>query len=311
MQPFVETPLQQLYGVGDVQGIQLGQQNFQNTVDKGTLANQYDAQNNPLLIQKQTLANQFDQQNNPLRIQHQTLQNEGLGSTNRINAVKANVEEGTQQFQLNEAQRKDALGASEQQLKMMQAQAQTWGMSEDPVLQAKGQKLMQMSQAAIQARENHKYEMEKQELIRKSAEKVAAGNNAATIQAASIRAKPKDINPDVIAAKLGYEKGAAYYTIQAANTDDKVEAQQYRDMAAKFEQANLNAKNAAAASKPDMAPVIGVPNQKVPLVLGGDAPAAPRPTAVPSDLPPGTVLHGTAGGKPVYKLPNGSLVKGN
>ena len=185
MEPFVQTPLQQLYGVGDVQGIQAGQQNFQNTVDSGTLANQFSAANNPLKLQASTLQNQFDEQNNPLKLQNQTLQNAGIGDTNRINAVKANLAEGTQQFELNAAQRKDALGASETELKQMQNQAQTWAMSEDPALQAKGQKLMQMSSAAVQARADHANEMEKQDLIRKSAEKVGAGHDAASMYSAN------------------------------------------------------------------------------------------------------------------------------
>ena len=90
MEPFTQTPLQQLYGVGDVTGIGLGQQTYQNSVDQGTLKNQFDAQQNPQLIQKLSLDNIFNEQNNPLKVQNSQLTNAGLVDSNRLGAVKAN-----------------------------------------------------------------------------------------------------------------------------------------------------------------------------------------------------------------------------
>ena len=227
-----------------------------------------------------TLKTQFETANMPQRLENQRLQNEGLGYDNVDKGVKSRINAATESAQLSNAQMKQALEADEGQIQKMQKQAQQWAYSDDPALQAKGSRLMQMSAAAVEARQKHKDEMEKQDLIRKSAERVGAGNNAATIQAAQInaasRGQGKQVDPNVVAAKLGYEKGAAYYMIQAEQASSPEERAQLLAMAQRFEQANLNQKNASAGTKPDLNK-LGVPTNVVPSALGTPAQPAPPP----------------------------------
>lgn len=73
--------------------------------------------------------------------------------------------------------------------------------------------------------------------------------------------------PEEIAAKLGYEKGAAYYLIKAEEADTPEDELKFRQLAAKFEQLNLNARGAAAGvNKPDLN-ALGVETLKQPTVI--------------------------------------------
>jgi len=232
--------------------------------------------------QQDTLATQFTAQNNPLKLQNQQLTNEGLGYENVDKGVKARINAQTEGLQLDAAKMKQILSASDDQIKMMANQAQQMSYSDDPAVQQKGLKLMQLSAAAVEARQKHKDEMEKQDLIRKSAERVAGITAGAHIEAAKIgaaaRTAAKVADPNVVAAKLGYEKGAAYYTIQAENSDDPAERQKFLDMAQRFEKANLAQKNAAATGKVDVGAATGMPTQQAPLSLvpSGAAQVAPK-----------------------------------
>lgn len=229
----------------------------------------------------------FQEQSLPTRVKQGEANLQGTLFDNTSKGVKSRLDVATEPFKLDEAKRQQALAMPEHEIKMMQAKGQQWAMSDDPALAAKGAAILQKSAAAIEARQKHKDEMEKQELIRTSAERIARGNNAATLGAAQLRANAvgkKAQSPQEVAAKLGYEKGAVYYTIQAENADTPEEAAQYRTLAQKFEEANIRAKSAAAqtgaAIKPDL-------NQLgIPTVGGGGAPAAQQPVAKPPSAPP-------------------------
>lgn len=126
--------------------------------------------------------------------------------------------------------------------------------------------------------------------INKDAQKeIAADNRAAQIQmnndrinASNQRAVSKgqstanDIVSKVQAGKLSYEKAATAFEVMSSMEEDPEKKQQYAEMAKKFEQANLNAKNATAQGKPDMSGA-GIATQTVtPALGGGAAPAAPK-----------------------------------
>lgn len=243
-------------------------------------SNQMQEQN----IEKSSLANQFSAQQNPQLLENQRLQNEGVGFDNQSKGAKARFDVATEGFKLDDEKRKQALAAPEHEIKMMAAQAQQMAYSPDPAVQAKGKKLMQMSQAAIEARQKHTEEIEKQELIRKSAERVAAGNNAATRYTADKNLEGRKIgvtgksDPMTIVSKLGYEKAAQYFHTQAMFTEDAEMALKYKELAATYEQANLAQKNAAAQGKVDPS-FTGLPTQTVPTHMGTQTPKPQAPSA--------------------------------
>lgn len=120
--------------------------------------------------------------------------------------------------------------------------------------------------------------------INKTAQKeIAAGNNTTQIQmnndrinASNQRAVSKgqttasDIISRVQSGKLTFEKAATAFEVMASMEEDPEKKQQYATMARNFEQANLNAKNATAQGKPDMAGS-GIATQTVKPALGGGA----------------------------------------
>ena len=248
-------------------------------------------------IENSRLANMFSVQQNPQLLEHQRLQNEGLGFDNTIKGVKSRFDVATEGFKLDDAKRAQALAAPEHEIKMMGVKAEQMMYDPDPAVQAKGRQLMEMSKAAVEARQKHQWEIDKQDLIRKSAERVGAGNNTATIRAAQIAADSrkaagaKSADPKVIAAKLGFEKGAAYYAIQAEQTDDPDEKAKLLDMAGRFERANLAQKNAGAAGKLDIGDVTGMPTVQPNLQFGQ-----------PSATPPANLAQ-----KPVAAPPQGAV----
>ena len=92
-----------------------------------------------------------------------------------------------------------------------------------------------------------------------SAKTVAGIHAGATIEAANIhadttragiaaRAQAKVVDPNVIASKLGYEKGAVYYTIQSENAETPKEKEQFLNLAKKFELMGKNQGNARAGT---------------------------------------------------------------
>lgn len=128
--------------------------------------------------------------------------------------------------------------------------------------------------------------------INKEAQKeIAADNRAAQIKmnndriqsserkAASkqqIQDDAKELISQVQAGKLTFEKAATTYKVKALLEKDPTLKQEYEGVAAQFEQANLNAKNATAQGKPDMSGA-GIATQTVtPALGGGAAPAAPK-----------------------------------
>lgn len=236
----------------------------------------------------------FQEQNNPTRVRQGEANLQGTLYENMSKGVTGRLAEATEPFKLDDAKRAQALAMPEHEIKMMQAKGQQWAMSDDPALAAKGAAILQKSAAAIEARQKHKDEMEKQNLIRASAEKIAAGNQAATRYSADQRARLASsrqkiagpLNEQLANAKNLQAKSNVY--IGAAEKarlegDDDAVAY-YTNKAREALQEDIAARGAAAqvgaSVKPDL-------NQLgIPTVGGGGAPVAQPPVAKPPAAPP-------------------------
>lgn len=268
MDMYTPDQLQNIYGVGDPRaysmakdqvGIsqQFGQGQAVQSEEKGKQAG---------------LDTLFQQQNDPIKLQQAQSTLEGTNYDNVSKGVKSRLDVATEGFKLDDAKRAQALAMPEHEIKMMTAHAQQLAYSNDPAEQKEGQRLMQMSSAAVEARQKHKDEMEKQDLIRKSAERVGAGHDAAArysadsrVRAASMRVgAQKTVDAQLMGAKTGEQRvgifEAAARQLQV-NGDDEG-AQYYQSMALRESQRNYANRGAAAgagqAGKPDMA-TYGVP----------------------------------------------------
>lgn len=111
----------------------------------------------------------FRQQDDPNRVQERVLANrnreltnEGLGYSNRTASVTADIAEGTKQYKLNEAQRKDLLGASENDIAMGEAMARKLMMSLDPEERKQGEQLYGFTKYARDEKTKHEQAMEKE-----------------------------------------------------------------------------------------------------------------------------------------------------
>jgi len=133
----------------------------------------------------------FKEQSNPITIQQNQANLQGTLYDNMSKGVKGRLDVATEPFKLDDAKRAQALAMPEHEIKMMQAKGEQWAMSDDPALATKGKNILMKSRAAIEARQKHAEEMEKQNLIRSSAERIAAANRAAQLEATKVRAAPK------------------------------------------------------------------------------------------------------------------------
>ena len=111
----------------------------------------------------------FRQQDDPNRVQerilanrNRELTNEGLGYTNRTSAVNADIAEGTKQFKLNEAQRKELLAVDENDIAMGEAEARKLMMSLNPEERKQGEQLYSFTKYARDEKTKHEQTMEKE-----------------------------------------------------------------------------------------------------------------------------------------------------
>jgi len=83
----------------------------------------------------------------------------------------------------------------------------------------------------------------------------------------------------VQSGKVGLEKAATIFAVLADTEADPEQAAKYREMAGKFEKANLAQKAAGVTGKIDTGAVTGMPTQKPETVLGGESTPKPQPQA--------------------------------
>lgn len=141
------------------------------------------------------------------------------------------------------------------------------------------------------------------ELLRQQgAERLAKMNN----EAGRYNTKREANDPANIAAKLGYEKGSVYYTVQAAQTQDPAEKMLYQNLADNFREEHIRSRTAGVTPGMTIDPNTGsiVPN----LPMGARAPAAtisPQAPPAVTGLPQGTKDNGDG----TFTLPSGQRIR--
>ncbi len=248
------------------------------------------------LTKQEQLKSMFEAENNPIKLEQGRLTNQNLGYTgkglqedNRVKSVNADIAEQTKQYKLNDAQRKDLLAASENDIAMGEAQARRLMMSLDPNERKQGEQLYEFTKYARDEKQKHKQEMEKETFKETSATGRTRISAEATIEAAKIgaqsrldvaglrknaQAKADDIKTQVLSGKLSYEKAAAMLNGAAAFEPDPELQRTYANLAQQYEQAALNLRNAGSAGKVDVGAVAGVPTRENQTVLGKQTPSA-------------------------------------
>lgn len=259
------------------------------------LANQFqqqDLQKGNLANEKASLDNLFTAQDNPNRVQERVLTNQGLDIGNQDKGIDLNRKKANQQNILNADQRKAALDATDDHIKEMDNHVGVMLRSQDPAEREEGLKLQQFMPQILAERRKQADAMEMEKYkqlqqtgrateLQQSNERIAGVRAGATLGAAQVRGAGKTNSPESIAAKLGYEKGAAYYLIKAEEADTPEDEAKYRDLASKFEQLNMNAKNAGAGQ--GIAPtvqdgkVVLSPKQAPASVISGGASPTSKP----------------------------------
>lgn len=263
---------------------------FQQAQDQIGLANQFKQQglaSGQQDLQAKVLQNLFQSQNDPLKLQQQRLQNQGTENANMKSGVEGRTAMATEN-EAREARRAKLLAeASEEDLKRLQTQAIKEYESEDPATRARGEKKLIASKAEFDRRNAtaDKQKLQREELD--SREKVAAGNNAATLGAAQIGANARvtaagargktnmDFDAAVAAGKISPAKAAVYYAIQAQQSDDPQEQAGLYARAAQFEKL-AQSTTGAPKTGVDVPAVANLPEMKAPTAFGGaPAPKAP------------------------------------
>jgi hypothetical protein len=147
------------------------------------------------LTKQAGLESAFQEQNNPLRLEQGRLTNQNLGYTgkglqedNRVKSVNADIAEQTKQYKLNDAQRKDLLAASENDIAMGEAQARKLMMSLDPNERKQGEQLYEFTKYARDEKTKHAQAVELRKMQEDAANKRQAGTNATSIKVAEIGA---------------------------------------------------------------------------------------------------------------------------
>lgn len=155
-------------------------------------------------LQTKTLNNLFQVQNDPLKLQKSQLEIEGTTADNVIKKIEAAQRATLAPEELEAKRAKLVKEWSDSKLEKAMNDAQEMMWSDDPKLQEKGKSLYANSFKEISARAKAKDEMAKQESENASRERIAAGNNAATLGAARISADARSE-----AARLKAQGGGA------------------------------------------------------------------------------------------------------
>lgn len=291
--------------------------------DQANQFNQTGLQQNQADLQAKTLENLFTQQNNPLKLENQRLTNTGLGIENRTKGVTADIAEGTK-TEAMAAKRAELLkSASESDLNKLLADAQMDMQSDDPTVVQRGRRKMDASWGEITRRNTHSDAMEKQREELTSREKIAAGNNAATLGAARISADSRinavkaknqavtDMDFLVNTGKVPPNKASVAMYNRARAEQDPEKKAELMDAARFYERLSQTTMPAVAGQAGKIDPSSMLPDLQTrpnPSAFGGGTqPQAPKTY---NALPQGAKQIGTSKGKPVYQLPDGTRIIG-
>lgn len=284
--------LEAIYGVGNPEAYNQGRQQ----IGLNNMLQNEDVQQQQQKTYSDTLANQFSAQNNPIKLQQGQATLETTRNTNIEGGVKARISAQTEGLQLDAEKMKQILASSDGQIKQMANQAQQMAYSDDPAVQAKGKRLMQLSALAVEARQKHADEMEKQDVIRKSAERVAAGHDATTRYGIDQRAAlakerqgtNKSVEQQIATAKNSDQRVGIYEAAsrQATLAGDNELAQYYAQMGVRDRQGMNDRAQAGVQQTQAAQPVItkdgiGTRGSVVPPSIATPLPGSAPPVAAP------------------------------
>lgn len=244
--------LQATYGYGDPSV-------YTQAAANQSLAQQYaqqELQGQQQDVRTKELKNIFDVQQNPQLIEQRRLQNVGLGDANVLSGVTSRRAVANEPMQLSEDQKKFALTATQQDLDAAIQHAQGQMRSGDPRQMQEAQKILDFTDAARAARAKAEAKMSQAQMQRTSAEKIAAGHDAASRYGTDVRSRvassrqkadqtvaQRIANAKTPAHKANVYEGAAQEAMLAG--DDQL-AQYYTQLSQQAIQENLAARQAAA-----------------------------------------------------------------
>jgi hypothetical protein len=200
------TDLQTAYGSWNPQAYLTAQSNAD--LERQFRESEYGRQQE--LTKQAGLETVFQEQNNPIRLEQGRLTNQNLGYTgqglkedNRVKAVNADIAEQTKQYKLNDAQRKELLAVSENDIAMGEAQARRMMMSLNPEERKQGEQLYSFTKYARDEKTKHDQAMEKERYIQQQqtgrlVEQLNANKELEGIRqaGAASRATAKQSSPD-------------------------------------------------------------------------------------------------------------------
>lgn len=218
------------------------------------------------VIQQQNLANMFAEQDNPLKLENQRMTNEGLGYTNRQQAVKSTYDETMAPLKLSTDQQKFVMDAKKADLDALELGAQQMAYSTNPDEAAEGKRLLMMHKDFIKIREQAKISEESQSRLFQQQSHLQAQREAAQQrqidQRAAAKAKSsvagvKSVWDAVQSGKTSPANAATAFgaaAMQAQASGDLENAALYQQAAAKMEQLANTVKPDALAGKTTLGP---------------------------------------------------------
>jgi len=180
------------------------------------------------VIQQQNLANMFAEQDNPLKLENQRMTNEGLGYTNRQQAVKSTYDETMAPLKLSTDQQKFVMDAKKADLDALELGAQQMAYSPNPDEAAEGKRLLMMHKDFIKIREQAKISEESQSRLFKQQQDMQAQREAAAQRLTAQKAAARSSGAAKVSA-LGSDKQYAEYMrlAQQAQMDNDPETANY------------------------------------------------------------------------------------
>jgi hypothetical protein len=292
--------LQDLYGGGnpasffdEANAIERGRQGNLGMLTQQAETNRFNAAMNPMKEREQSIANQTNEAQLP-----------GIVADSSLKQDKAQISRSTIGTQLTAAQKKLIAEMDDNDIKLLENQAQRMAYSQDPAVRAQGERLMAMHKDVLKEREKSKYVAERNIEL----EKLRANNNAAQarLEASLGKWAPKsgsgaikDIDDAVIAGKLTFEKAAVAFGVMADKEKDPDLKAQYALRRDQYEVAAQKLRQSPGQARPQV-DVSGVTQGQVPTV-GGQPPGPSfgtppqQSTPAPTQYQPGQVYKGRTG----------------
>jgi len=263
--------LQDLYGGGnpigffdEARALDRAKQGNLGLLTQQAETNRYNAAINPMKEREQTLTNQTNEAKLP-----------GITAEGSIKQDQAQISRSTLGTQLTAAQKKLIAEMDDNDIKLLENQAQRMAYSQDPAVRAQGERLMTMHKDVLKEREKARYATERatelENLKAKNAKELAKleaslGKWAPKSGSGAI----KDIDDAVIAGKLTFEKAAVAFGVMADREKDPDLKTQYTLRRDQYEVAAQKLRQASGQARPQV-DVSGVTQGQVPTV-GGQPP---------------------------------------